>query len=240
MASNPPGACCAVTNFHEGKAVGSFKTLFGVDSYQTGEAFGNDRVIVILTDVFGHKYNNVLLVADELAKAKYHVVIPDLFGGDPYTTDNFSDFNAWLPKHTPDTAKPIVDKFVAELKAAWNPKFLGGIGYCYGGKFAIQQLSEDGHFTAAAVAHPSFVSIEEVQAVKRPLLISAAETDSIFTVDLRHQTEVELTKLGARYQLDFFSGVEHGYAVRGDISKPIVKYAKEKTLSDQLVWFAQF
>jgi len=240
MASNPLDACCAVTNFHEGKAVGTHKTLFGVDSYQTGEAFGNDRVIVIVTDVFGHKYNNVMLVADELAKAKYHVVIPDLFNGEPYTVDDFSDFHEWLPKHTPDTVKPVLDKYIADLKAAWNPKFLGGVGHCFGGKFCIQQLSESGHFTAAAVAHPSFVTIEEVKAVKRPLLISAAETDGIFTVDLRHQTEAELAKIGARYQIDLFSGVEHGFAVRGDITKQQVRYAKEKTLADQLVWFAQF
>ena len=48
-------------------------------------------------------------------------------------------------------------------------------------------------------------------------------------LELRHQTEDELAKLnGVRYQVDLFSGVTHGFAVRGDINNPIVKYAKEK------------
>lgn len=118
--------------------------------------------------------------------------------------------------------------------------FLGVIGYCYGAKYAIQQIASDGYATAAAVAHPSFVTIEEVEAIKKPLLISAAETDPIFPVELRHQTEEALAKIKARYQLDLFSGVVHGYAVRGDIKDPVVKYAMTKTISDQVQWFAQF
>ena len=106
---------------------------------------------------------------------------------------------------------------------------MGSIGYCYGAKYVIQNLSSSGFLDAGAVAHPSFVSIEEVKEIKRPLIISAAETDSIFPPELRHQTEDELAKLnGVRYQVDLFSGVTHGFAVRGDINNPIVKYAKEK------------
>ena len=119
-----------------------------------------------------------------------------------------------------------------------KPTFLGGIGYCFGAKFAVQNLSTNGYLDAAAVAHPSFVSMEEVKAIKRPIIISAAETDQVFTPELRHQTEDELAKLeGVRYQVDLFSGVTHGFAVRGDIKNPIVRYAKEKVLADQLAFF---
>lgn len=119
-----------------------------------------------------------------------------------------------------------------------KPTFLGGIGYCFGAKFAVQNLSINGYLDAAAVAHPSFVSMEEVKAIKRPIIISAAETDQVFAPELRHQTEDELAKLeGVRYQVDLFSGVTHGFAVRGDIKNPIVRYAKEKVLADQLAFF---
>lgn len=233
MASNPPGACCVQTNFHEGTPLGTHKEIFGLDTYTVGES---SKVIVILTDIYGHKYNNVLLVADAISKEGYKVLIPDILKGDPIVS--FDELQAWLPKHTPEITAPIVNGFLKKVKEELKPTFLGSIGYCYGAKYVIQNLSSSGFLDAGAVAHPSFVSIEEVKEIKRPLVISAAETDSIFPPELRHQTEDELAKLnGVRYQVDLFSGVTHGFAVRGDINNPIVKYAKEKALLDQLTFF---
>lgn len=238
MASNPPGACCATANFHEGTPKGLHKELFGLDTYQVGSENGNDNVIVILTDVYGHKLNNTLLIADEIAKdGKYQVLIPDILNGDPIDRD----IGDWFKTHGPEITTPIVSKFLTTLKKEINPKFLAGIGYCYGAKYAFKQADKDGLFDAIAVAHPSFVAIEEVKALAKPLIISAAEVDPIYTQELRFETEKVLSELeGARYQLNLFSGVSHGFAVRGDMNDPAVKYAKEKTLSDQLVFFSQF
>lgn len=233
MASNPPSACCAQTNFHEGTPLGTHQEVFGVDTYIVGES---SNILVILTDIFGHRYNNVLLVADAISKSGYKVLIPDILNGDPLKPGD--DFQPWLPKHTPEITAPIVDNFLKRVKEELKPTFLGGIGYCFGAKFAVQNLSINGYLDAAAVAHPSFVSMEEVKAIKRPIIISAAETDQVFAPELRHQTEDELAKLeGVRYQVDLFSGVTHGFALRGDIKNPIVRYAKEKVLADQLAFF---
>lgn len=71
------------------------------------------------------------------------------------------------------------------------------------------------------------------------MIISAAQIDNLFTVELRHKTEEILSKKeDVRWQIDLFSQVSHGFTVKGDISIPQVKYAKEKALSDQLVFFA--
>lgn len=77
MASNPPGQCCTEANFHEGKPIGTFKELFGIDTYTVGEE-SNDKIIVILTDVYGNHFNNVLLIADTIAKNGYKVLIPEI------------------------------------------------------------------------------------------------------------------------------------------------------------------
>lgn len=236
MASNPPGKCCTLSSFHEGTSKGKHVPFCGLETYVTGE--DSDRTVVILTDIYGSKYNNVLLVADEIAKCGYKVYIPDILKGDP--VDGSVSLDKWLPNHTNEITKPIVDDFLAAFRKEVNPKFLGVIGYCFGAKYAIQQISASGHADAAAVAHPSFVSIEEVAEIKKPIIISAAEEDSIFPPELRHQTEAKLAEIGARYQIDLFSGVSHGFAVRGDILNPVVKYAKEKALADQLQFFALF
>ncbi|GEQ66866.1 hypothetical protein JCM33374_g529 [Metschnikowia sp. JCM 33374] len=240
MASNPPGKCCAVASFHEGTPVGQHKSIFGLDTYVTGAEHSNSRIIVILTDIAGHKFNNTLLAADELAKGGYKVYIPDILKGDPMVGP-MADFPSWLQNHSNEITRPIVDGFLKALREdVGASSFVGLIGYCFGAKFAVQQLAEEGLATVAAIAHPSFVSIEEIAAIKKPIVISAAEIDPIFTTELRHETEAKLAEIKARYQITLFSGVEHGYSIKGDITNPRVRYAKEKTLADQLQWFALF
>ena len=139
MASSPPGACCVQTNFHEGTPLGTHKEIFGLDTYTVGES---SKVIVILTDIYGHKYNNVLLVADAISKEGYKVLIPDILKGDPIVS--FDELQAWLPKHTPEITAPIVNGFLKKVKEELKPTFLGSIGYCYGAKYVIQNLSSSG------------------------------------------------------------------------------------------------
>lgn len=239
MASNPPGKCCTLSSFHEGTPVGKHESVFGLDTYITGFEHSTSRVIVILSDIHGHRFNNTLLVADELAKAGYRVYIPDILKNDPVGPT--TDFASWLQKHPNEVTRPIVDGFLKSLRGeVGTSSFIGVIGYCYGAKYAIQHLAEEGLATAGAIAHPSFVTIEEVAAIKKPIVIAAAEIDPIFTTELRHQTEAKLAEINARYQLTVFSGVEHGFSIKGDTKNPLVKYAKEKTLVDQLQWFALF
>lgn len=42
------------------------------------------------------------------------------------------------------------------------------------------------------------------------------------------------------YQLTLYSGVEHGFAVRADISKPHVKFAKEAAFLQAVQWFDEY
>jgi dienelactone hydrolase len=90
------------------------------------------------------------------------------------------------------------------------------------------------------MAHPSFVDKEEIDAVVGPLTIAAAETDHIFSPEKRHETEKLLKDGKKTYQITLYSGVEHGFAVRADLSKKEVKYAKEATLLQQLQWFGEW
>ena len=239
MASNKPSACCLKVVYHEGESKGQFKEIAGLDSYQTGEKFGNEEIIVILTDIYGYKLHNGALIADQLSEMSCRqVVVPDILMGDPI--ESFDQFPTWIQKHSPEVTRPIVDGFLAKLTKEKSPKSLFGVGYCFGAKFCIQNLAKDGYFTAAAVAHPSFVAVEEVEAVTKPILISAAETDSIFTEELKAKTIETLAAKKARYQYDLFLGVSHGFAVKGDLNDPQVKYAKEKVLIDQVYFFSQF
>ena len=92
---------------------------------------------------------------------------------------------------------------------------------------------------ASYTAHPSFVDEAELKAMKGPLSIAAAETDQIFPNEKRHQTEDILRELGQPYQINLYSQVEHGFAVRGDPEKRVANYAKETAFLQAVGWFEE-
>lgn len=98
---------------------------------------------------------------------------------------------------------------------------------------------EAGKIDVGYTAHPSFVDADELRDIKGPLAISAAETDSIFPTEKRHESEVILKEVGYPYQINLYSGVEHGFAVRADLSNPVAKYAKESAFLQALQWFEE-
>lgn len=108
-------------------------------------------------------------------------------------------------------------------------------------------------------AHPSFFTIEDVSAIEGPLSIAAAgkysqdrkekkegkisnfsplsETDPVYPPQLRHDSEAALIKVGQPWQINLFSGVAHGFAVRGDPNNPQTKWAKEQAHAQAVAWF---
>lgn len=85
-------------------------------------------------------------------------------------------------------------------------------------------------------AHPSFVEEEELAGITGPYSISAAETDEIFPAEKRHKSEEILAKTGQPWQINLFSGVSHGFAVRGDQNVKAEKYAKEQAFAQAVSW----
>jgi hypothetical protein len=76
--------------------------------------------------------------------------------------------------------------------------------------------------------------------VDQTKLTGIAETDSIFPTSKRHESEEILLKTGQPYQINLFSGVEHGFAVRADITKPTIRFAKEAAFMQATAWFNQY
>jgi dienelactone hydrolase len=90
---------------------------------------------------------------------------------------------------------------------------------------------------AGFFAHPSFVDEAELEGFKAPLSIAAAEIDTIFPADKRHRSEEILAKKGDPYQISLYSQVEHGFSVRGDMSKKHERFAKEQAFFQAVQWF---
>jgi dienelactone hydrolase len=70
--------------------------------------------------------------------------------------------------------------------------------------------------------------------------VCTIETDQIFPAPKRRETEDILEKLKVPYQLNLFSDVEHGFAVRCDISQKRQKFAKEQAFFQAVAWFDEY
>jgi dienelactone hydrolase len=175
--------------------------------------------------------------------------MPDLYEGDAVPLNRPDDFDvvAWGQHsgptgkgHGPGQVDPIIEAVIREMRSNLGVKKIGGVGYCFGAKYVARFLAEGRGIDVGATAHPSFVDKEEIDAVAGPLKIAAAETDHIFSPEKRHETEKLLKDGRKTYQITLYSGVEHGFAVRADLSKREVKYAKDATLLQQLQWFDEW
>lgn len=118
---------------------------------------------------------------------------------------------------------------------------VGAVGYCFGGKYVVRHLVPGkGKIDVGYTAHPSQILPEELKEIKGPLAISAAETDAIFPPEKRHETEAILKDLCLPYQINLYSGVAHGFAVRGDPTNRVVQYAKENAFFQAVQWFKEY
>lgn len=74
---------CVQGAVHDIKPTGHEEKLHGLDCYVADPPSGKPKaVILFLTDVFGWKFQNSRVLADEYAsKGQYRVVIPDVIPG---------------------------------------------------------------------------------------------------------------------------------------------------------------
>jgi len=170
MASNPPSECCFTGFQHEGTPTGEIKKIDHIDTYFASPKDGKpDQAIIIVSDIFGI-YPNSQLIADNFAANGWLTVIPDMFQGNPITDDEYNsgvDIMARLSSHRPK-ADGIVEKVIKHLRETLGIKKIGGVGYCYGGKYVVRFL-KDGNLDAGYIAHPAHIMDEELAAITGPL-----------------------------------------------------------------------
>ncbi|KAI0394911.1 dienelactone hydrolase [Xylariaceae sp. FL0594] len=247
MASNPPGQCCTIGVKHEGTPSGADVKVGKVAGYlatpDPAKAH-KDVAILYIPDVFGI-WDNSKLIADQFAANGYLTLIIDALNGDPISLDGLGkiDIFAWLNKgstgdnpHTKEHVDPIIKDAISWLRSEKGVKKIGAVGYCFGAKYVARHFGEDA-ISVGYVAHPSFVEEDELRGFKGPLSIAAAETDTIFPAELRHKSEAILQEGGHPYQINLYSGVEHGFATRADLSKKHTKFAKEQAFYQAVQWF---
>ncbi|KAA8901952.1 Alpha/Beta hydrolase protein [Sphaerosporella brunnea] len=229
------------------------------------ESHGTCLLLLLTNGVGLHSVNNQVQ-ADYFAKAGYFVAMPDLFHGDPapnaasVTAEAEEDMNLldqikmkavegikgfmidmWLARHTPENTMPIIDSVLKEVQEKYGDKSytisLGTyvVGYCFGGKYALRLAGTD-KIVAAAVAHPTMTSKEDIEGVKQPITFACVEGDPHFPDDFREEARQFFKEHKLEHEMRVYKDVPHGFAVYGSYPDYHIKSSQEEAF-EQFVQF---
>ncbi|KAG9310231.1 dienelactone hydrolase [Chiua virens] len=239
-----PSTCCFTGLKHTGDPEGRIESIGGLNTYvaEPPTTLGSHRkVLLYLSDVFGSFFINNKLLQDYFASCGFVVLGPDYFFGQ-YIQDlpEDADKPAWAHKKL-ETAIEVFPKWLDAVKAKYGAETTKytAVGYCFGAPFVMGLVAE-GSIEAGAIAHPAFLDEKHFENATRPLLLSCSEVDITFPLEARRRAEDILVRNKSSYCIQVFSGVEHGFATRGNPDVPDQRWAKEESARGIKEWFLRF
>lgn len=187
------------------------------------------------------------MLADSFARAGYLTIAPDLFSGSPAPGDiNVPGFNTteFLSLHGTNQTDPIIASTISYLRSSLKVTRIGAVGYCFGGKYAFRFLDSsrpaEERVDAAFTAHPSMLEDEEILAIEGPVSVAQAENDELLGPERRSEIEKLLKDTGREYGVSLYSGTNHGFAVRANVSDREQRFGKEGAFLQAVRWFGEF
>ncbi|RSL53761.1 hypothetical protein CEP51_014835 [Fusarium floridanum] len=212
----------------------------------------SNTAVVYLSDVYGlpllenklyvslcllEARTNMRRLVDSFARAGYLTIAPDIFNGDP--ADPNGEFNAteYLSRHNPQNTDPIIEKTIKFIHNKLKIDTIAVTGYCYGGRYAFRFLAEGKGADVGFAAHPTLLQTDEVLAIQGPASLATAEIDALFNATRRSEVEALLGTTQQPFQVNLYSGTQHGFGVRANLSDPEQKFAKEEAFWQAVRWF---
>jgi len=240
-------SCCTSGFKWDGTPVGKETKLANLDTYVTGS--NKDAAVLIVHDIFGWTLTNIRVLADHYAsEAGVTVYVPDFFGGEIVTPkmmespdrDKAFDVGAFLGRHSKELRQPEIFAAATALKQELGFKKVAAIGFCYGG-WAVFRLGAKGNALVDAIstAHPSLLEKAEIDDISVPVQILAPEIDPLFTSELKEYSNKVIPGLNVEYDYQYFPGLVHGFATRGDVNNPAQKKGLERAKDAAVHWFQQ-
>jgi dienelactone hydrolase len=215
---------------------GPTEEIDGLKIYVTGDKNAKLAIIAIY-DVFGF-HNNTKQFCDLLSSATgARVVIPDFFRGSQ-RPENREEMQAWIAQvGNWEKVKKDLDTTLEFLKKDGATKF-GTVGFCWGGKIAVEACKNNNTFIGAVAIHPSQKLVtEDAKDLRVPVALLPAKTDSDFGpfMNLLETTDPESFKKSVHRRFD---DMHHGFAAaRGDWNDPLQAQRANEALNIVATFF---
>ncbi|XP_058759261.1 endo-1,3;1,4-beta-D-glucanase-like isoform X2 [Vicia villosa] len=216
--------------------VGHVEKLGGLDVYLTG-SFLSTIAILFVSDIYGYQAPIIRNLADRVAAAGYYVVVPDYFNGDPFDPDNLDrPLPIWMKEHRPEKGFKASQPIIEALKSK-GISAIGAAGFCWGAK-TVCELGKSNLSQVVALAHPSSITVEDIDGVNVPIAILGAGLDTITPPEVIKQFE---RVLAAKPEVDsfvkIFPNVSHGWTLRYNTTDPEAVKSAEEAHQILLDWF---
>ncbi|KAL1304956.1 hypothetical protein AAFC00_003866 [Neodothiora populina] len=157
-------SCCLSGKIQNGQPKGREEQIAGLETYVSEPTDGSKKkTIVFLVDIFGWKFPNTRLLADQYAAQGFYVYIPDVHEGDSLpisfldtvepplptresqsvldkasaTAQVGATLGPWLIKHREAVARPLIEGFIRTIRMVPGTDRVGVVGFCWGGRYAI-------------------------------------------------------------------------------------------------------
>jgi carboxymethylenebutenolidase len=173
-------------------------------------------------------------MADRLASAGYVVAVPNLYHRSgsvpPFDPAQVAAggaerdrFMAMIRSINGDTVMRDTAAVLAllDVEPAVRSGTIGTVGYCMGGGYALRAAGVfPDRVAAAASFHGSSLATDRADSphqladrMTARLYIGVAGIDPGFTDEQRQRLEAALRAAGVRYELEIYTGAQHGFAV---------------------------
>ncbi|KAJ3135796.1 hypothetical protein HK100_002289 [Physocladia obscura] len=226
-----------------------------------GESANKLTLVVIATDIFGFTLPNSRLIADRFASRGFACVVPDLFNGSEMPADIMDSlekngnskfgyakaflrflslFPLFILRNSSDKGCTIITEVIAALNVSHSFEKVAVQGYCWGGSIAIKIAQKPDIADVVAAAHPGgMIKIPgDIELIQKPIYFVLAEIDNQIGIKEREKIKNSLAKKQQiKSKVDWFEGVEHGFAVRGSTSDPHVNAQKDKAFEASIEFF---
>lgn len=166
------------------------------------------------------------------------------FGGEALPPELILDSGQWdkldLPnfgkRNNKTTRMPEIYECAKELKSKYER--VGAIGFCFGGWGAFRLAAKDQHLLdCVSVAHPTDLEEDEIRNLGVPAQIMAPEIDPKFTPELKAFSNATIPTLNLPYDYQFFPGLTHAFAIRGDPGNPQERKGMQRAKDAAVYWF---
>merc|ERR1712113_149973 len=155
-----------------------------------------------------------------------------------YLSDPDSDFDfpAWQERHPSSDVNAIIDSTIETMRGDFGVTKLGAVGYCFGGPYVAQLLANGSFVSAGFTAHPSGVELEQWQNVSKPISVAYGALDEVVPQEDRHEAENAFINGNKTFEISLYAEVEHGFAVRTDLSNKMKAFAQESAYFQAVRW----